>query len=88
MTNVILPKNTHVDIYAATGITVGKQIQVTNITNHDVTLYSTASTPVPSDDHVNLSYGRGSFKNDTGDVGAWALCIGNGAIDVVEVETA
>ena len=86
MTNVILPGNTFVDLYAATGIAVGTPINVINITPQDVGLFSTELAPNPSDDKVNLSYGPMSFTNDSGDLGAWGVCIGfGGAVDVKEV---
>jgi hypothetical protein len=82
MTNVVLPSNTYVDLYASTGIAVGLSITVTSITPRDVSLYYTAAAPTPADEHVNLSYGVGSYTNDAGDPGAWALCVISGAVDV------
>ena len=52
MANVTLPAAQWVDLYAATGIVVGNQIEVLNITPNDVRLASTAIEPTPADDHV------------------------------------
>ena len=84
MTNVTLPMNEWVDLYDATGITVGVQINSVNLTPNSVRLASTASEPTISDDHLPLEFRSGVAQNDTGDPGAWALCVGGGAIDVVE----
>lgn len=84
MTNVILPDRTWVDLYAATGITVGNLISVINITPDDVKLAFSELVPTTNDDIVPLLFGRGSGHNDFGDPGAWALCNGGGAINVNE----
>ena len=84
MTNVVLPKKTWVNLYAATSITVGTQINSLNLTPNDVRLASTVAEPVITDDHLPLLFGRGTGQNDAGDPGAWAFCLSGGAIDVVE----
>lgn len=86
MANVVLPARTWVDLYAATGIIVGTQLSVHNITPNDVRLVTSATEPSGTDDHIPLVYGRGvTAENETGDPGAWALCVGGGAVDVKEV---
>ena len=85
MSNVKLPPRTWVDLYAATGITVGVQIKTINVNPNDVRLAYTALEPVVSDDHVPLLFGRGVYQNEIGDLGAWAMCVAGGAIDVKEV---
>lgn len=84
MANVILPPKVWVNLYASTGIVVGTQINSINITSNDVRLASTATEPNGNTDHVPLLFGRGTGQNDVGDLGAWAFCIGGGAIDVKE----
>lgn len=85
MANVVLPARTWVDLYDATGIAVGTQLSVHNITPNDVRLAATAAEPVVSDDHIPLIFGRGiTALNNVADPGAWALCVGGGAIDVQE----
>ena len=85
MANVTLPAGVWVDLYDATGFTVGAQIETLNITPNDVRLAYSAATPVVADNHVPLLFGRGSARNTSGDPGAWALCVAGGAIDVQEV---
>ena len=84
MSNVILPPATWVNLYAATGITVGTKIIATNITPSDVRLADTASAPTPSDDHFPLLFRHLPVANKLGASGAWAFCSGGGAIDVRE----
>lgn len=85
MSNVKLPPGIYVDLYDATGITVGDKIEALNITPNDVSLFSTVAQPNGSEDHIPLLFGRGKGQNDAGDVGAWAVCVGGGAIDIKEV---
>lgn len=82
MANVILPAETYVDLYAATGIAVGVQIKVVNLSPNTVQLFSTAATPVPSDDVFPLPFRGIATENDAGDPGAWARSISSGAVDV------
>lgn len=84
MANVTLPARTWVDLYAATGFTVGVQIETINLTPNDVRLAATAAEPTVSDGHIPLPYRSGKGVNDAGDPGAWALCVAGGAIDVRE----
>lgn len=85
MTNVILPKETYVDLYSETGIPVGTQILVLNMTPNTVRLFSTAGTPVQTDNNIPLPFRAGNAVNDTGDQGAWAFSVSGGAVDVLEV---
>lgn len=85
MANVALPARTWVDLYAATGIVVGTQIEVLNLTPNSVRLASTEFEPTVSDDHVPLPFRAAKGVNDAGDDGAWALCVAGGGVDVKEV---
>ena len=82
MPNVKLDKNTAVDLYDATGITPGTQIQVYN--NDSTTVKLSTSEAGLSDDYVNVG-GFEAFHNDAGDAGAWAICFSGGLINVKEV---
>lgn len=84
MANVTLPARTWVDLYDATGITVGVQIEAINLTPNDVRLAATSVEPTVNDDHIPLTYRSGKGLNDAGDPGAWALCVAGGAVDVRE----
>ena len=81
--NVTLPPRTPVDLYAATGITVGAQLRVSNIATTDVRLSTTEDGLV--DDHVPITVYEQAVNN-AGDVGAWASAAQlGGAVNVVEV---
>ena len=82
--NVTLPARTWVDLYDATGIAVGTQIDVVNLTPNDVRLASTAAEPTIDDDHIPLIFRSAKGRNDVGDPGAWAMCVGGGGISVQE----
>ena len=74
-----------VDLYDVTGVDVGTQLIVTNITMSDVRLFATATTPDPStDDSFPCLFGGSSVTNDASDPGAWVVSSGDGAI-LVEV---
>ncbi len=77
--NVTLPARTAVDLYAATGITVGTQLKVTNLTTGDVRLSVSESGLV--DNHIPLNAYEQAL-NDAGDAGAWATCGIGGGVNV------
>ena len=79
---VKLPAGTWVDLYAATGINVGVQLDVVNITPDDVKLASTAAEPTPTDPHLPLIFNSGKAISDQSNLGAWALSVSGGAINV------
>ena len=68
--NTPLPANTWVDLYAATGITVGTKLLLQNLGNSSIRLASSATTP--SGDGFKRVYSGSSAYNATGDSGAWA----------------
>lgn len=80
--NVILQARIAVDLYAATGVTVGTQLKVTNLTTGDVRL-STSEAGL-ADNHVPLNAYKQAL-NDSGDSGAWALSTGGGGVNVEEI---
>ncbi|AUR99192.1 hypothetical protein NVP1263B_32 [Vibrio phage 1.263.B._10N.286.51.B1] len=82
MPNVKLSPTVAVDLYDATGITPGTQIQVYN--NDNTTVKLSTSEAGLSDDYVNVD-AKDAFHNDAGDAGAWAICLSGGLINVKEV---
>lgn len=82
---VKLPAREYVDLYAATGITVGNVLAVTNVAGADVKLYSTALEPSWDSDFFPCLFRHLTVNNVSGDVGAWALYQSGGAVDVKEV---
>ncbi len=77
ISNVEIPKNTWVDLYAVTGITVGSQLVVENIGNNDV--YLAVQAAQPDKDHAAYNVVKrppspNTMQNSEGDPGAWAYC--------------
>lgn len=83
--NVKLPAKTFVDLYAATGFTVGTKLKVKNLTPDSVRLFSTAAEPLPTDDHYPCEFRECPVTNEDTDLGAWAMSVTGGGVDVQEV---
>lgn len=79
--NVVLPAGVWVDLYAATGLTVGAKISVQNICGFEVRLCSKGATPTSSDG-VNILPFVSTAVNQASDAGAWAMCVSGGAVNV------
>ncbi len=77
--NVTLPSRTTVNLYTATGITVGTQLKVSVIGAGDVRL-ATSEAGLVTDHIVLKCYECG--QNDTGDTGAWALSVSGSGVNV------
>ncbi len=86
MSIVKLPASTFVDLYAETGITIGVKLVALNLTPNDARLYHSENEPTITDDHIPIIFRSSGSINETGDVGAWAMCVSGGAIDVKEAE--
>ena len=86
--NIKLPANTWVDLYDATGIDVGTQIVLQNLSSVHVKLHTSATQPSDVDAESNElgSFNRigsyGSIVNDSGDSGAWAYAHSDGLVNV------
>tara|TARA_R110000782_G_C14528034_1_gene381979 strand:+ start:277 stop:564 length:288 start_codon:yes stop_codon:yes gene_type:complete len=86
--NIKLTANTWINLYAASGITVGVQIVIENLTTLPVKHH--AGTTVPTDAEKDNE--TGSFQrimaydekvNDLGDAGAWAYSsVADGLVNV------
>lgn len=73
-----------VDLYAATGITVGTQIIIQNFkSNSPVALADTASEPTSTTGRVRVDETQ-FYQNEAGDAGAWAYCSSSALISVQE----
>ena len=83
--DVVLPAKTPVDLYAATGITVGTKVSVQNITSSDVRVYVGATAPTQGVSGGALLIPSQSGENTQGDSGLWAWSVTGGAVQVVEV---
>lgn len=86
MTDVIVPANTWVNVYAETGIMVGVPLSVDNIGNEDVYLSAVADSPAGQfKDYVVCQRGNPE-RNLTGALGAWVYSPNvGGVINVREV---
>lgn len=82
--SVPIPPNTWVDLYDATGITLGVQIIVQNIGTSEVKLTESVAEPVSDDVGGNPLQTREFFTNDPRNVGAWAFA-NTGSLLQVEI---
>jgi hypothetical protein len=81
LSNIVLPPQTWVDLYAQSGVGVGVQILAQNIGVCDV--YLTSQAAQPTDDTAHQIVRRSQFAiNDFGDSGAWAYCREGGLVNV------
>ena len=85
LANVVLPSGTWVNLYTATGLTVGTQIQVQNVGNVPVRVVSQAAEPTDASG-FNLIRPRSlTFVSQTTPTGAWARADrANGLVNVGE----
>lgn len=75
LTNIPLPKNIWVDLYAGSGVQVGTQILVENTGVCDVQLAVQATEPAKDSLDFNILKREGDpLQNQPGDSGAWAYC--------------
>ena len=82
--NVPLPRGVWVDLYAATGIAVGDQIDVQNLGDQEVLLVTKATEPTDADGYFRIGVGEVA-RNDLGEAGLWARCItSDGVVQVAE----
>lgn len=79
--NITLPKGVWVDLYDESGITVGVQIVVQSLSSGSVRLSSMAAEPSGADGFQLLNEGIEATNGD-GDLGAWAMSMVGGAVNV------
>lgn len=77
--NITLPENTWVDVYNASGISVGTAISVQNIGVADVYLTVRSTQPPVGYNAYNVVQRDNGvrLRNTKGDSGAWAFCPNN-----------
>lgn len=77
LNNIVLPAGVWTDLYAASGVTVGTQIVIENLTTLPIKHHAGATVPA----NAEKDDGTGSFQrimayeekvNDSGDAGSWA----------------
>jgi len=82
--SIVLPSGQPVDLYAETGITVGTQVSVQNVTSGDVRIYVGATEPTLGVSGGALLVPGQTGENTQGDSGLWAWSVAGGAVQVVE----
>lgn len=82
--SVILPANTWVDLYGATGITAGVQLIIQNSGSSEVNLVESATEPNTNTTGFNPLPTRKFFTNASVNVGAWAYTDTGGKLQVEE----
>lgn len=81
--NVELPIGQWVDLYTATGLTVGTQIQIQNVGAVDVRVVSQAATPTDESGYNVIRPFSLTFLSQTSPTGAWARAdAARGAVNV------
>lgn len=70
--NIVLPVGQWVDLYAATGIAVGTQLQVQNLGTSRVQLVISATQPGPASGYNLLRPDSLTFVSQATPSGAWA----------------
>lgn len=68
-----IPAETWVDLYSLTGVAVGRQIEVQNISASDIFLSDSATQPAKNTIDYRVATPRSFLINDNGDSGAWAF---------------
>jgi len=82
--NIPLPRNTWVDLYAASGIAVGTRIKVSSLITDAVIRVHTSSTEPAADAGYTPIKALEFATNNAGESGAWAMCKTKDAIVNVE----
>ena len=83
LANVTLPIGVWVDLYEATGLTAGTQIQIQNIGGVNVLLHTGAEQPTATDGFNILRPDSLTFVSQTAPTGAWARADrANGLVNV------
>lgn len=86
--NVTLPFGQWVNLYTATGLTVGTQIQIQNIGSVDVLLHTGATQPAADAGYNVIKPASLTFVSETSPSGAWAFAErSNGLLNVGDVST-
>ena len=83
--NVPLPAGTWVDLYDATGITVGVKLAVQNLGSNTIQLAVKATEPLATDGFNELVPGNDQYQNQDSDSGAWAKSLVNDNIVNVRI---
>lgn len=80
---VQIPANTWVNLYAATGITVGAQLSIQNMGYNSAYLTESASEPAQGLGRNMIEQGA-FLTNSAGNIGSWAYSGGGTSLQVEE----
>ena len=82
--NIKLVRNTWIELYAESGVSIGSQIAVENISAIPIKIYRGETVPLDADDVENGFFNRllahGETEHIAGDLGVWALSEGDGCV--------
>lgn len=67
------------NLYAAAAVPVGTELRLTSLSDDVVRLFSTAAAPTNADPYAPL-FPSERLVNTQGDLGAWAICLKDGAV--------
>lgn len=85
LANIPIPQNTWVNLYVASGVTVGTQITVSILQGFEALLVTSAEQPADLSAYDLLSDPRYPLTNNTGASGAWCYSrAGNCVVSVME----
>ena len=84
--NITIPERTWVDLYAASGISVGTQLVVKLLGGYEVRLVTAATEPSDMSAFDVLVSRTVPVTNDSGASGAWAWSFGGALINVEAAE--
>lgn len=80
---VVLPQGVWIDLYAATGVAVGTQIDIQNIGESDVYLRTSATDPGTARGDWQLLRRGIQARNEANDPGEWAISLAsNGYVNI------
>lgn len=82
--NIECNKDELINVYTASGISVGTAVQVSNVGLNQVALNVSSTGANLREAHILLSPGE-TARNETGDSGLFAMSHGNTTINVSEV---
>jgi len=81
---VDIPTNTWIDLYVATGITVGTKIIIQNTGTNNIKLVEDSAEPDISTTGYNTITPKEFFTNADSNVGAWAYSSTDGRLQIEE----
>ena len=83
--NVRVPANSWVNLYTASGLSVGTQLQIQNVGQTRILLHTGATEPNATDGFNILPENSDPYVNQTSSSGEWAMSVdADGSVNVGE----